>query len=300
MKGNCQELANHPEKIKIKFLRYVEQESLAIYEIDVYELCKAITQYPKSQKIFLKEIGDRIERKNKYSENDTYKCFLLYIRGKNMARNFNDTQYLNWFRKIQSALLKENINCQFIRKYSSANIESCVNEIGNAENYGHDAVQATREDIIRLCKIFVDSNFYHGNGRIWADYTPVVDIIEKVMNQYETDSEKKKKLNIIIEEIRLMVKSYDFPNISIKWFQWNPNLKYYDVVFQIHCENFEYYEKIANGDLLPIKFNFVPTEEDFRNEREYKNQITKSGKNEEEQYQEELIKAVEEIFKELQ
>lgn len=273
----CKVLAGSPEEIKINFLRYVDvnQDNRPVYEINVLEFCKALSQYSGTWEEFLKEewkLSHPEKDSNEYGES-AVKELLNFVQGINQKKNqrkFDNPNYLKTFQNCETILSDNGIKCQFIKKITAISISECVDEIGNVQSYQYDVVQAVKDDIIRLCQILLESNFYHTNGcnRIFADYTPVVDIIKENVEQYEADSEKKKELLEIIEEIMQMVKSFDFPNVSSKWFEWNPNLKYYDAVFQIHRINHKYFEKVKNGELytskkLPIKqtlikFNFIP------------------------------------------
>ena len=106
MRGTCKYLADNPRKIKIKFLKYVDfnQESCPVYEIDVFELCKALSQYPHSQKNFLQ---------NTYNaSNDQYQEFMAFIQGykkseKKAPRNFYMPSHLEMFRSYEKLLLNE-------------------------------------------------------------------------------------------------------------------------------------------------------------------------------------------------
>jgi len=295
MKGTCQKLCQHPERIERKILRYMDMtdQEYPVYEVYVPELCKALCEYDNTREVFCEKC--RIDEKD-------YTALMNLIQGKKLKdlRKFRTyDSALNCFLRFAEVLG----NSTFLsKKIPSLEIRKILNEIRNNPEYQNNLINAVYQDIIRLCSILAESCFYHeaGTAQGTQKYIYILDEIRNKIWLYSLyQDEIREKLFRILDETQLMIISCDIPNVAERWLAANPCLKYYDAVFEIYHQSPEYYNKIINSK--NIHFRFLPTEEEFKLEEEYRLKQKKRQEimniSYEKQYQEEVIKAVAAIFK---
>lgn len=93
---------------------------------------------------------------------------------------------------------------------------------------------------------------------------------------FEKD-ETRTKLNTIVNDVRIFVKSYELPGVVDSWLDINPALKYFDSVFEIMESNTALFEKICNrkykcnlnGENKVVSFRFIPNEEELEQKKRY-------------------------------
>ena len=68
----------------------------------------------------------------------------------------------------------------------------------------------------------------------------------------------RKRLYELVDEVDFIINSCEVPGVPDNWLKLNPNIKYFDSVFDIIEENPELYKSIKNEHLRgnPIQFNF--------------------------------------------
>lgn len=107
----------------------------------------------------------------------------------------------------------------------------------------------------------------------------------------------------IVESTRIFIKSNSVPGVVDKWLELNPNLKYYDCIYDILEKNPEYFNKIKYGLDSGIIFHFIPNEEEIKCRKEYFNNLNKKNVNynykysEERFFKEELLNTLSIVFK---
>jgi hypothetical protein len=123
------------------------------------------------------------------------------------------------------------------------------------------------------------------------------------------DKETRDKLYRLVEEEESMIKSFSRPGAPERWVKCNPNLRYYDCVFDFIEENPELYNRIKNEEMttasgLVMSFNFYPDEEECRERKRYFDDLYEKCRRQNSRYsidrlyQNELIEAFRMVFEE--
>ncbi|MGN0623186.1 MAG: hypothetical protein ACI4JA_04455 [Oscillospiraceae bacterium] len=318
MKGICKTLAENPDQIKRKYIRFFDVNTEKIYEVDTLKICKALSSDSRTLEDFLGEL--------KINQPD-YSNFMQLIRSSPEERNRTDfrcftqgSDGLGFIEKLVKGI-KDNskksmedeafideafIDEAFIieRQIITEETQALLNDIKQMKRYETDIVNAVYRDIIDLCECLVKSSFYifKEDGQA-ADlyYVQIIDRIKAnvVKQSLNTDRKIIDKLKIILDETKEMVWSCELPNVCERWIEVNPNLKYYDAVFDIYNNNHEMYQKIISSK-SKLHFRFIPTEEELRNEKEYRSRMQdrqeRLGETYDKQYQDEVISAVDALF----
>ena len=75
----------------------------------------------------------------------------------------------------------------------------------------------------------------------------------------------RKRLYELVDEVDFIINSCEVPGVPDNWLKLNPNIKYFDSVFDIIEENPELYKSIKNEHLRgnPIQFNFFPSKQEM-------------------------------------
>ena len=119
---------------------------------------------------------------------------------------------------------------------------------------------------------------------------------------FEKD-ETRNKLNAIVRDTRIFVKSYEMPGVVDYWLEVNPALKYFDPVFDIMETDNVLFKKICNGEYKVVRFRFIPSEEELKVKKKYLENLDCGNQNnnfrfsEERLFQNELINTLTILFK---
>lgn len=171
--------------------------------------------------------------------------------------------------------------------------------------YNQDPIKSAKEEILKICGELAETGYYNEHDGIYRKYFELIDTIRAQVSTCKTNDPKRvDAINRILDETEMMVEECEIPNVCDRWLEANPRLKFYDCVFEFHRQDPELYQQIANGEVRmeifynkPIRFRFIPTEEKFKAEEKYHAEMLARQKNnnetEEEQYQREVITAVE-------
>ena len=81
----------------------------------------------------------------------------------------------------------------------------------------------------------------------------------------------RKRLYELVDEVDFIINSCEVPGVPDNWLKLNPNIKYFDSVFDIIEENPELYKSIKNEHLRgnPIQFNFFPSKQEIAERQKY-------------------------------
>lgn len=135
--------------------------------------------------------------------------------------------------------------------------------------------------------------------------------LQSIRNEIDSRFWNKKsireKLYHLVDEEEELIKSYSQPGAPERWVIANPNLRYYDCVFDFMEECPEIYEEIKNGNISTywgqtVSFNFYPTEQECIERKNYftdletKNIKQNSKYTEDRFYQNELVNAFRRVF----
>lgn len=115
------------------------------------------------------------------------------------------------------------------------------------------------------------------------------------------------KLYHLVDEEEALIKSCSQPGTPERWIKANPNLRYYDCVFDFMEESPQIYHQIKSGNVSTywgqiVSFNFYPTELECMDRKSYfadleKKNINQNSKYTEDRfYQNELVDAFRRVF----
>lgn len=184
-------------------------------------------------------------------------------------------------------------------------------KIENRLNFIQQDVKEIYEMLYELLSIYDVSNCFNHLPNKTNDeedislyYMRLIDDIEKKINtKYLFLPDRIKGiLTQILNETKVFMCSYSVPGVVDSWIETNPQIKYFDPVFDIIKNNPDIYNKIKAGQYL-IKFRFIPTEEDIEQRKLYFEKINEENKNynfkysEERMFQNELLKTLTAVFK---
>ncbi len=80
--------------------------------------------------------------------------------------------------------------------------------------------------------------------------------------------EVRKKLYGIINDVMYIIGCCEIPGVPERWHRINPNLNYFDGVYDVIDEDFDAFKKIRDGEMC-FTFKFIPTLEDYIERKKY-------------------------------
>lgn len=180
---------------------------------------------------------------------------LGYIKNLGKFLKGNEEAYLSpvkYFTNTEENFMKMNLKEKCYRKEKIKNIYAKLN---------------------RLIHQIVSSdhfNFIPGSTEdAWNYYEKEIFYIqEDVYNKFIGEEDIIRRLNRIIKEEEIFIKSYSEPGVDERWKLINPNINYFDVVYDVMKNHPELYQHIKSGDSA-IKFNFYPSEAEVINREKY-------------------------------
>lgn len=124
------------------------------------------------------------------------------------------------------------------------------------------------------------------------------------------NEEIRNQLNDIVRASRIFVQSYSVPGVVESWLEINPNLRYYDPIFQIVESNPQLYEEITQGKYGGIQFRFKIAPEELLVEvkarRAYFEKLNDDNRKhnfqftEERYFQDELLETLKRLFEQIE
>ncbi|MBQ7076049.1 MAG: hypothetical protein IJM94_04530 [Clostridia bacterium] len=78
----------------------------------------------------------------------------------------------------------------------------------------------------------------------------------------------RERLYGIIDDIMYIVGCCEIPGVPERWHKTNPNLDYYNGVYNVIDDDFDAFKKIRDGEMC-FKFKFIPTLEDYIERKKY-------------------------------
>ncbi len=300
MNGMCKKFVNDPELIKRQKIRFLGERD-HLYEADSLEIFKALSECELNQPDLLEKACVQKAKLITFYN-------LIRTEGEKIQRNmfdgFKECGTTEGFIKSLGKALKGNENA-FVHdtdEETDLDMRALINTVTHTREYANDAVKAVYRDVIAICSQPAKSSFFHyRDGGQYADlfYVELIEGIRGLIGAnvmpYTADA-----LNQILDEMQEMVMSWDFPNVCDRWINENPKIKFYDCVFDIRRNEPECFEMIANSTGF-VHFRFIPTPDEIQQEAQYKEEMSnlrqQNNETEEEQYQREVIVAVQNIFK---
>lgn len=303
MKGDCKELYENPEKIKRQYIRFID-ENECVCVTSSLEVCEALAECELSQEEFLDKA-------------DIYKpdlnAFYNLIKttqeekSRQSVRGFGKHQTaLIFMRKLGKALRGDENAFLHKERILTPQESALLSSVMHEQRYEDDVVKAVYHDVIGVCNELAMINYYeHQKGDLAVDlyYMEFIDKIRGLVDTHSLNIEQNTldKLYRIIDEMYEMIWSCDFPDVSERWFDINPRLKFYDCVFDFYFESPMLFDDIVSGRYGDIHFKFIPTQEELKLAEKYYTQMSERRQRlcetEEMQYQREVITAVRELFK---
>ena len=123
-------------------------------------------------------------------------------------------------------------------------------------------------------------NFRPGTEDDGMDYYDMrfQEIRRAIDSRFWNKREIKNKLYQIVQEEEVLVRSCSVPGVAERWYEINPNIFFFDCVYDFIEESPEIYERIRHQNLvekLPntIGFSFYPTVEDVKARTKYFSEI---------------------------
>ena len=195
-------------------------------------------------------------------------------------------------------------------------IETITQALMEKENSSHNAqIKEVYKMLYEILYEIEESCNYNyvpdlGNQDIdaFTYYEKRVDAIRTFVNTRFIDKrEVREKLIRIVEETELFIKSYSIPGVVKRWKNINRHITYFDAVYDICAENYELYKAVYNrevgiDDLILFRFEFLPTERDFKERGAYFSGIVQKVENGNLQYsyekifRNELLRTLEKVF----
>lgn len=298
--ATCSKLAKNPDLIKRKYIQNQDPDSEVVWEADIFKICQAMDAYEGTEEELLSEI---------HRSKPDLVAFMKFIRGeieRPKARGFGKPETaLCFFRDLGKALCGNEE--AFLRNAGVPSVEFAVFDDGlRDKRYKKNLVGSVSDDLTVICSMLAHRGYANRSGSetLELQYALLLEKIRDGIRRY-CDSEKlRRELYRLLDETNFMLFSCDFPNVCDRWLDYNPELKFYDCVFQIHRECPVEYKRIASGIYgLRLRFRFVPSEEDFEREIEYLHRCAKdsldTGKTEQDYYSDAVIGALDAIFREI-
>ncbi len=131
----------------------------------------------------------------------------------------------------------------------------------------------------------------------------LLEIRKRIKIEFLGEDEIQKKLENITDELEMFFKSFSIPGVSQRWRDINPNINYFDTVYDFINENADMYNKIIKGEMLGCSFAVIPTPKDIMNRNKYFLQINEKNKKNNFQYtqdrifQDECVRTLELVYK---
>lgn len=99
----------------------------------------------------------------------------------------------------------------------------------------------------------------------------IADIRQDVDKTFGNKSRIGEKLYELINEVEFIINSCECPGVPESWIELNPNIRYFDCVFDIIEESPELYNQIKIQYLMgnPIHFKFFPLEQEIMARQKY-------------------------------
>ena len=130
----------------------------------------------------------------------------------------------------------------------------------------------------------------------------MIDIKKDVDRVFGDKQTVRKRLYELIDEVDFIVNSCEVPGVPDSWLELNPNINYFDCVYDIIEENPELYNRIKVGDFSNLQrpFRFIPSISDITARQDYFNEKRKKypTRTEERLYQDELVETLNMRFNE--
>ena len=221
-----------------------------------------------------------IMRVNKFCEGD-----VASLDGKDQSVTI---ETIKVFNILQTMELVDNIVGKSDLKYIYSLMNKIIYELESSSYYSYKP--GTEED-----------GFKYYDERLQ-------EIREEIDSRFWDKKDIRKKLYRIVEEEEELIKSYSVPGAPERWIKCNPNIKFFDCVFDFIEDNPELYEKIKSGKMLTedgliVKFSFCPSKEECIARKKYFENIEEKNKNGninysiDRLYQNELANTLANVFK---
>lgn len=108
-------------------------------------------------------------------------------------------------------------------------------------------------------------------------------IKKEIDNKFLDKISISNKLNNILRELEIFVKSYSIPGVVERWKSLNPNLNYFDVVYDLIKDELDLYNSVKNQE-YSISFSFYPTPENIQKREMYFKNIEDEDRKNNHQY----------------
>ena len=163
-----------------------------------------------------------------------------------------------------------------------------------------EAIKSVYGQLWDLLSLYVETDRYNKvpagepEEDIW-DYMgkKIAEIRKNVSVLFIGEEKLSKKLKWIIDETEYFVRRYEMPGVVERWKQINPNLTYFDCVFDMMEELpvFYMFENclMRGGVRLPVCFNCYPGAELAARRKAYFKEMEEKSKRANLQYSEEII-----------
>lgn len=181
------------------------------------------------------EINRRIEEQNSISFSDILSNILSIID----SHDYLKEAFESMVRSAHSyTYYRKNWNRFSIETLGRCNKERTISTKEDGEGYFNKLMMEIRQDVD---KTFVNK--------------PII----------------RKRLYELVDEVDFIINSCEVPGVPDNWLKLNPNIKYFDSVFDIIEENPELYKSIKNEHLRgnPIQFNFFPSKQEIAERQKY-------------------------------
>lgn len=122
------------------------------------------------------------------------------------------------------------------------------------------------------------------------------EVIKQIHKVFLFDKDIREKLLVIAEDTKVFLQRYEVPGVVDTWLQVNPNLRYYDAVFDFIEEDTTLYEKVRNEGYGALHFSFYPTQQEIEERRTYWKQKAALPYSEATHFKEELLATLTLLF----
>lgn len=270
---------------------YHETGTNDVYFFDSQRFREAIKKYSEDNKIKIEKVYDNLCEELGIHEDSKSTLKKYAIPNVKNQRRPGDIQEC----KIMGRYLCQN-EYTFLRRFRYENTNMIIKKI-------HIMIY----DIFTL---YETSNCFNETpqnkqGEELTYYNEQLDKVQKVIDceLYEESEETKSKLTDIVRDSRIFIKSYSVPGVVDSWLEINPSLKYFDPVFDVMESDYELYEKIKANKYCKVHFRFYPSIQELEDKKEYftnlenDNRINNFNFSIERFYQDELIRTINLLFK---
>lgn len=130
----------------------------------------------------------------------------------------------------------------------------------------------------------------------------MLDIKKDVDRIFSDEQIARKRLYELIDEVDFIINSCEVPGVPDNWLKLNPNLNYFNCVYEIIEENPEMYDSIKEGYFNDFRrrFSFLPSIKEIKERQDYfdKKRRKYPTRTDERFYQDELIETLNMRFNE--